>query len=409
LREVWRTSLSIVVTVALALTCAALPAYAGDIRISVPKRSRLTPVQRLNREGVEAVRKHKYEEAQKFFYRAYLYDPDDPFTLNNLGYVSELEGDAERAHQFYELAQQHTTEAQIDMASSERLKGQSVSEAASVVRDVPVRVNRDNVEAVRLLSSGRATEADSLLQEALTLAPSNAFTLNNLGVAKEMEGDYEGALKYYGAAAGSQSHDPVVVTVDKAWRGKPVSEMAAESVKKMHARMRDESAEMRVARLNLQGVSALNHNNRKQASDAFRQAYALDPENAFSLNNLGYLAELQGDKETAQFFYDKAENAQRADSRVGLATRRAVEGMRLGEVANGNQDKVENQITEQRVARSRERGPIQLKRRDGTPVVPAPPAENQTPQAQPNPAPQEQPPSQVGPPQPQIPQLTPQN
>src|SRR5258707_3025343 len=162
-RMAWKTRLSMVLGAGIALGALSLPAHAGDLRISIPKRSRLTPVQRLNREGVEAVRKHKYEEAQKLFYRAYLYDPDDPFTLNNLGYISELEGDADRAHQFYELAQQHTTDAQIDMASAEKLKGQSISEMVSETGDVPMRVNRDNVEAVRLLSAGRATEADSLL------------------------------------------------------------------------------------------------------------------------------------------------------------------------------------------------------------------------------------------------------
>ncbi|MHB1858453.1 MAG: tetratricopeptide repeat protein, partial [Acidobacteriaceae bacterium] len=63
-------------------------AWAKDLRITVPKHSHLTPVQRLNREGVEAVRKHEYEKAEAMFYRAYLYDASDPFTLNNLGYIS---------------------------------------------------------------------------------------------------------------------------------------------------------------------------------------------------------------------------------------------------------------------------------------------------------------------------------
>jgi hypothetical protein len=36
------------------------------------------------------VRKKQYEKAEAIFYKAYLYDPTDPFTLNNLGYISEL-------------------------------------------------------------------------------------------------------------------------------------------------------------------------------------------------------------------------------------------------------------------------------------------------------------------------------
>ena len=49
-------------------------------------------MQRLNREGVEAVKRHDYEKAEALFLKAYLYDPADPFTLNNLGYISELQG-----------------------------------------------------------------------------------------------------------------------------------------------------------------------------------------------------------------------------------------------------------------------------------------------------------------------------
>src|SRR6202022_4081210 len=79
-------------------------AIARDLKITLPKRSQLTPVQKLNREGVEAIRKHNYEKAESLFYKAYLFDPDDPFTLNNLAYISELKGEVERAHRFYDLA-----------------------------------------------------------------------------------------------------------------------------------------------------------------------------------------------------------------------------------------------------------------------------------------------------------------
>src|SRR5439155_1622892 len=63
---------------------------AGDLRITLPKHSNPTPVQALNQQGVNEVRKHHLEKAEKLFYRAYLIDPDDPFTLNNLGYISVL-------------------------------------------------------------------------------------------------------------------------------------------------------------------------------------------------------------------------------------------------------------------------------------------------------------------------------
>ncbi len=39
--------------------------YAGDIRINLPKRSKPTPVQQLNRDGVKAVEHHDYVPRQE--------------------------------------------------------------------------------------------------------------------------------------------------------------------------------------------------------------------------------------------------------------------------------------------------------------------------------------------------------
>src|ERR1700693_1584992 len=90
----------LVLIVAASLTSA----WAGDLRITLPKRTKPTPVQQLNRDGVKAVEKHKLDKAEKLFYKAYLLDPNDPFTLNNLGYFSELQGKGERAALYSELA-----------------------------------------------------------------------------------------------------------------------------------------------------------------------------------------------------------------------------------------------------------------------------------------------------------------
>src|SRR3979411_2181603 len=135
-------------------------AVARDLKITLPKRRQLTPVQKLNREGVEAIRKNQIEKAESLFYKAYLFDPDDPFTLNNLGYVSELKGDFEGAHRFYSLAGQQPTEATIDRASSRRVVGKEVREAVNDIGDTPMRVNRANIESIRLMNQGRAFEAE---------------------------------------------------------------------------------------------------------------------------------------------------------------------------------------------------------------------------------------------------------
>lgn len=357
-------------------------AFAGDLQINIPKRSKLTPVQRLNREGVEAVKKHQYDRAKELFFKAYVYDPGDPFTLNNLGYIAELEGQVERAETFYALASGKATEARIDLASSSKLKGESLANVMGSIGNVSMRVNRANVQAVRLLSEGRYREADTLLEQALQLDPKNGFTLNNLGVVEEAQGEYGKALAYYDEAANLRLEDPIVVTMNSAWRGKPLSDMANESAKRLRSRMKTlESTDAEVALLNLRGVSAVNRNDWQEASEDFAKAYALAPENAFSINNQGFLSEINGDLESAQDFYREAQGAGGAHSRVGVATRPDAEGMRLFAVADGSEGQVDSAIEAVSVARQRNPGPIQLKRRDGTPVTEpsgAPPATPQT-------------------------------
>jgi len=366
-------------------------AQAKDLKVTIPKRSHLTPVQRLNREGVDAIEKHNYEKAETLFYQAYLFDPADPFTLYNLGYVSELKGQLDRAQKLYGLASQQATDAVIARTSAKQLEGKSMRDAFGSLKDVPMQVNRMNVEAIRLISQGRATEALVVLQKALTIDPQNTYTLNNLGVAKEARGDYDEAMKYYKAAADAHSNEPVIVTLNRAWRGKPVSEMAADSEKKLSQRMQNAAtAQAQAALLTVRGVSATNHNDWPTAREDFRKAYSLNPNSAFSLNNIGYLAERDGDLETAEFFYERARQAQDARTKVGLATRQSAEGMRIFAVADDSDQKVDDKITAENAARRQHPGPVELKHRDNTPVIeplpestPAPAPATQAPASQP--------------------------
>lgn len=357
---------------ALVVTVGSVPenAWAGDLKLTLPKRSHLTPVQRLNREGVDAIQKRNYEKAETLFYQAYLFDPADPFTLYNLGYVSELKGQLDRAQKLYGLASEQATDAVIDRTSVQQLEGKPMRDAFGSLKDVPMQVNRMNVEAIRLLSQGRAPEALVILQKALVLDPHNTYTLNNLGVAKEFRGDYDEALKYYTAAADSQSSEPVIVTLNREWRGKPVSLMAADSARKLRERMQNAAtAEAQAALLTLRGVSATNHNDWTVARQDFLKAYSLNPYSSFSLNNIGYLAERDGDLETAQFFYERARKAEDAGAKVGLATRQSAEGMRLFAVAEDSDQKVNSEITQENEVRRQHPGPVGLKHRDNTPVV----------------------------------------
>jgi Flp pilus assembly protein TadD len=344
-------------------------AWAGDVlKITIPRHSELTPVQRLNREGVEAVNKHRYEKAAALFYKAYLYDPADPFTLNNLGYISELQGELDRANKFYALASEQGCNANIDRSNSKLLEGKPMQYAFQSLQDVPMRVNRMNVNAMDLLSKDRGVEAVALLREALSLDARNPFTLNNLGVADETIGDYNNALKSYHAAAESNSSEPVVVTLDRSWRGRPVSAMASASAKRLEERMKKmDSAEVNAVMFTLRGVSATNQNDWLQARQDFLHAYRLDPSSAFSLNNRGYVAEMDGDMETAQFFYSKARKADDAKARVGLATLQSAEGKKLSAVATDSGRQVDGELDQYSQDRRRQTGPIELTPRNQLP------------------------------------------
>lgn len=356
----------------VALVCAALvaSAAAGDLRITLPKRSKPTPVQNLNRDGVKAVEHHDYERAKRLFYKAYLLDPDDPFTLNNLGYIAELEGDVDRAQRFYELSQQMGSEALVDKSTTESVIGKPVAKVAGNAASDGLQVNRLNVAAIGLLQKERAPEADVLLTRALAIDGKNPFTLNNLGFAKEQEGDLEGALQYYSRAANTNSDEAVVVTVHSSWRGKPIREIAQSNADHVRDAINNPSSSGdQVARLNLQGVSALNRNDRRTAREAFQQAYKLKKDDAFTLNNMGYLAEMDGDRETAQYYYQKAQEAEHAREKVGVATRKNAEGHQLQQVAATSTDNVDLRIQQALEKKRREGGPVVLRKRSGETIV----------------------------------------
>lgn len=374
-----------VLSFAVVLGVLAVGASAGDLRIPIPTRSKETPVQKYNREGVKQLKKGHIKDAKKAFYKAYLVDPNDPFTLNNLGYVAELEGEIDRATRYYDLASANSSEARVDQAVSKQVVGKPVSEVAGHIEGGPLQVNRLNVQAIGLLEHDRVFEAENVLNKALSLDPNNPFTLNNLGYTKEKEGELEQAVQMYEKAAAQHSDERIIVALErhKSWRGKKISSIAARNAD--HVRemvVNDQSPEAQVARLNLRGVTALNRNNRSAAQEFFTQAYKLDPNNAFALNNMGYLAELQGDKESADAYYRAAQDADRARAKVGLATRREAEGRPVDAVADANQNFVTQKLEQETAARRREQGdqPVRLKTRTNeivTPPTPKPSGNNQ--------------------------------
>ena len=364
--------------VALAACIAACDASALDGRtINIPLPGTLTPVQRLNRDGVESIQKGNYKQAEERFYKAYLYDPSDPFTLNNLGYVAELEGQLERARKFYDLASEQSSNAYIDRSSAKNLKGKPMRAALVDLQDVAIRVNRMNIDAMHLLAQDRAFEAVAVLKHAQSLDPQNPFTANNLGFASEAIGDLESALTYYRAAASFHSTEVATITFDQSWRGKPVSEMTAASAERVEKRLRTMGqAEERAVMLTLRGVFSMNQNDWSTAKEDFLNAYALDPTNAFTINNRGYVAEKDGDLETAEYYYAKARKAYDATAKVGLATDVRAEGRQLSVVAIESNDKVDTALDVYSEQQRGQKGPVALTPRgDSLPAqIPAPTA-----------------------------------
>src|SRR5205807_3127653 len=164
----------------------------------------------------------------------------------------------------------------------------------------------------------------------------------------------------------------------------PISEVAGQNAGKVRKLIRRAHADQvfQISMLNLRGVSALNRNDRQLARSYFQQAYKINPKDAFTLNNMGYVAEMDGDRETAQYYYDKAQESRRADGRVDVATRKQAEGQRLGTVAEVSELQVGKQIS-QDAAQRRQKGPPKLLRREPTPTP-----ESQAPESQPQAQPQ---------------------
>src|SRR6185312_17107735 len=245
---------AIVIGAALAV----LPsAQAKDLRINIPKRSDPTPVQKLNQQGVKEIQKHHLEKAQRLFYKAYLIDPDDPFTLNNLGYISELQGKVQRAERYYELAaKENNSETVIADATDRKLKGEKLSQVTGAYSGLDLQVNRGNVYAMSLMQQGRYQEAEDVLRQTLKLSPKNPFTLNNLGFAMEAQGNLEAALQYYNEASITHSTEPVVVAIDSHWRGRPISDIAFRNEQAVRERLQSErTAQERADRLSVEGVA----------------------------------------------------------------------------------------------------------------------------------------------------------
>jgi len=116
----------------------------------------------------------------------------------------------------------------------------------------------------------------------------------------------------------------------------------------------------------LRGVAALNKNDWDAARKNFEASYAQDPESAFALNNLGYLAERDGELETALSFYARAQRASDSTDRVGMASEATAQGHRLAALAAESHRNVDLALDSKNHTSAPSSGPVELLRRDGT-------------------------------------------
>jgi Flp pilus assembly protein TadD len=143
--------------------------------------------------------------------------------------------------------------------------------------------------------------------------------------------------------------------------------MARTSAKRLQKRMDSgDLTEAKAVMYTLRGVHAENANNWTEAREDFLHAYALDPASAFSLNNRGYVAEREGDLETAQYFYEKARRANDSNAKVGLATKLYAQGQALAVVANDSNEKVDSALDIYSRQRKRPSATVELTPRGGT-------------------------------------------
>jgi hypothetical protein len=178
-------------------------------------------------------------------------------------------------------------------------------------------------------------------------------------------------VRYYTHAASLHSDKTVVVTLDARLRGHAISQVAADNAIALHTRLQSErTTEARVARLNVQGVTALNRNDPAEARNYFTQAYDLDPSNAFAINNRGYMAEMDGDEETANDYYSASALSPGANQKATLTSHPQMQGKSLREVADSNDLVTQANLEAQQELRRRQGGAVELRHRDNSPIAP---------------------------------------
>ena len=239
-----------------------------------------------------------------------------------------------------------------------------------------MQVNRINVYAIGLLQKDQAPEADLALQKALKLDPTNPFTLNNLGYAREKEGELEDAYKYYTQAAGQHSDTPIVVTITRSWRGKGISQIAEGNAKKVQNLMEHEQSVFAAGRAAEHARRRGHQPQRLQAgAPVLRAGVQTRSQECIRAEQYGLSGGDGRRPRDCRLLLRQGREADQSSMKVAYASRKDVEGMKLSAVASDSDDAVNKATEEAAAPRREEGGPVVLRYRDNSVVIepPVPP------------------------------------
>jgi tetratricopeptide (TPR) repeat protein len=111
-----------------ACVCLLLLVFVGALCMSCA----MSETQRLVRKGVRAFNDGDIDKFKEYTREAYEKSPDDPFVLNNMGYIEEMEGNKEKAFEFFKKAAEKADDRTVDLSQFKDQEGRSIND---IVKD----------------------------------------------------------------------------------------------------------------------------------------------------------------------------------------------------------------------------------------------------------------------------------
>jgi tetratricopeptide (TPR) repeat protein len=90
----------------------------------------MSETQRYVRRGVRAFNDGDIDKFKEYTRKAYEKSPDDPFVLNNMGYIHEMEGDKEKAFECFKKATEKADGRTVDLSQFKDQEGRSIDEVS---------------------------------------------------------------------------------------------------------------------------------------------------------------------------------------------------------------------------------------------------------------------------------------